>query len=292
MSWDGNGAFKPGAANPPLLADETYGEEDQSFSGAVADTITNEFTEHNASIAQEWGVRPTLDPSILHSSPPTPPGVASGIIDPSMLEGSGLTTPGVALGSPFGVQERTTVVTSNDLYEAEDHMAALDNSSPLSFFSDFSSSDLSFEDDLDAMNLDTSGPLAAGTLVEYPPSSGTEANSLAPAGSPTVALPFVCDRDGCSKSFEKNYQLNRHLGWHDKKLQCPLHPGCDKRYQYKKDLEKHIWSHHQSWAESTGRPPIRTKCKICGVILERPDNAKRHMDEVHKKIRRRRGPGG
>lgn len=172
-------------------------------------------------------------------------------------------------------------------------MAAVDNSSPFSIsISDLSSSDLSFEDDLDAMNLDTPGPLTAGTLVEYTPSSGAEADSLPPTGSPTVALPFVCDRAGCSKSFEKNYQLNRHLGWHDKKLQCPLHPGCDKRYQYKKDLEKHIWSHHQSWAESTGRPPIRTKCKMCGVILERPDNAKRHMDEVHKKIKRRRGPGG
>ncbi|KAL6806390.1 hypothetical protein GGI42DRAFT_321121 [Trichoderma sp. SZMC 28013] len=142
------------------------------------------------------------------------------------------------------------------------------------------------------MNFDTSGPLAAGTLAEHFPSSGAGADSLSPTGSSTVALPFVCDRAGCSKSFEKNHQLNRHLGWHDKKLQCPLHPDCDKRYQYKKDLEKHIWSHHQKWAEDTGRPPIRTKCKICGVILERPDNAKRHMDEVHKKIKRRRGPGG
>lgn len=172
-------------------------------------------------------------------------------------------------------------------------MAAVDNSSPLSFsFSDFSSSDLSFENDLDAMNLDTSGPLTAGTLAEYLPSSGAEADSIPPTGSSTVDLPFLCDRDGCTKSFEKNYQLNRHLGWHDKKLQCPLQPDCDKRYQYKKDLEKHIWSHHQKWAEDTGRPPIRTKCKMCGVILERPDNAKRHMDEVHKKIKRRRGPGG
>lgn len=101
MDWDDNGAFRPGAVNP-LLGHETCGEEDQSFPGAVADTITNEFTEHNAYIAQEWGVGPTLDPSILHSSPPTPPGVASGIIDPSMLEGSGLTTPGVALGIPTG----------------------------------------------------------------------------------------------------------------------------------------------------------------------------------------------
>ncbi|KKP02862.1 hypothetical protein THAR02_05038 [Trichoderma harzianum] len=182
---------------------------------------------------------------------------------------------------------------SNDSYEAEDHTAAVDTSSPFSIsFSDFSSSDKSFENEFDAMDLDTSGPFAAGTLVEYLPSSGAEADSIPPTGSPTVALPFVCGKDGCSKSFEKNYQLNRHLGWHDKKLQCPLHPDCDKRYQYKKDLEKHIWSHHQKWAEDTGRPPIRTKCKMCGVILERPDNAKRHMDEVHKKIKRRRGPGG
>ncbi|KAL5093592.1 hypothetical protein Trisim1_010321 [Trichoderma cf. simile WF8] len=101
MDPDGNGPFRPGATDP-LLGNETYGEEDQGFLEAVADTSTNEFTEHNEYIAQAWGIGPTLDPNILHSSPPTPPGVALGIIDPSMLEGSDLTTPGVALGIPTG----------------------------------------------------------------------------------------------------------------------------------------------------------------------------------------------
>ncbi|EHK24072.1 uncharacterized protein TRIVIDRAFT_58123 [Trichoderma virens Gv29-8] len=179
-------------------------------------------------------------------------------IDPSRLLLSMDHTPlGVGELTGLSVDTDDRVRVSDDTNEAEDHTSAVDSASPLSFsLSDFSSS-VSNENDFDAMDLDPSGPSATGLLPEHPPSSG----------------------------------LNRHIGWHDKKLNCPL-PDCDKRYQYQKELEKHIWSHHPKWAEDTNRKPIRTKCRICQAILERPDNAKRHMDEVHKKIKRRRGPGG
>ncbi|PNP51100.1 hypothetical protein THARTR1_08328 [Trichoderma harzianum] len=83
MDWDGNGPFKPGAANPPLMGHETYGEEDQGFPEAVADTAANQFTEHNAYEhgAQEWGDGATLNPRLLRvqTSHLTPPGVALAI---------------------------------------------------------------------------------------------------------------------------------------------------------------------------------------------------------------------
>ncbi|KAL7930760.1 hypothetical protein V8C35DRAFT_133599 [Trichoderma chlorosporum] len=182
------------------------------------------------------------------------------------------------------------VRVSKDRSGAEDHVSGFE--SPISIsFSDFSSCDFPLETDYSAMDFDLPGPSATGTLPEPPHSSDIGGDSVRLTESATVDLPFVCDRAGCSKSFEKRYDLNRHLGWHDKKLKCPL-PDCLKRYQYQKDLEKHIWSHHSKWAQDTNRKPIRTKCKICGVMLERPDNAKRHMDEVHEGKRRRRGPGG
>lgn len=78
MDPDGNSPFKPGATDP-LLGNETCGEEDHGFSEAVTNATTNQSTEYNAYMPQEWGVGSTLDPSMLPSSDLTPPEVALGI---------------------------------------------------------------------------------------------------------------------------------------------------------------------------------------------------------------------
>ncbi|KAL6874795.1 hypothetical protein J3F83DRAFT_712762 [Trichoderma novae-zelandiae] len=158
--------------------------------------------------------------------------------------------------------------------------------------SDFSS-EFNFENDIDGPG--APGTSVTGTLAESLRVLGVDVGSTpSAADSPAMeTLPFVCDRDGCARAFQKQFQLNRHYRWHDKPLVCPKeHEGCAYRAQYSKEIEKHVWSNHVKWAEDTGRKPIRKKCRLCGVTLERPDNVKRHMDEVHKGIKRKRGPGG
>lgn len=175
---------------------------------------------------------------------------------------------------------------SNDLNAEEDQASGFYSTSPnSSSMSDFS--EFSCENDIDGGAL--SEPPATGTSAGPLPSSGAGMDSAPSAsGSPRQ---YVCDR--CGMAFEKRYMLNRHLGKHTKPLKCPKAPeGCTYRAQFNKEIEKHIWSRHVKWAEETNRTPIRKECKICGVILERPDNVKRHMDEVHGKVKRKRGPGG
>ncbi|KAL7952046.1 hypothetical protein V8C42DRAFT_25225 [Trichoderma barbatum] len=186
--------------------------------------------------------------------------------------------------------EGSRMRASTDSNGAEDYTVVDDSASPISSSFSFLSSDFSDENDID-ISLDASGPSVTDTLPEVLPSSGAGVDSLPPTGFSTMASPFVCDRAGCSRSFAKRHELNRHIGWHDKPLNCPKN-GCDYRTQFKKEIEKHVWSRHVKWAEETNRQPIRKKCKLCSAVLERPDNAKRHMDEVHKGIKRRRGPGG
>ncbi|KAL6803601.1 hypothetical protein J3E68DRAFT_178712 [Trichoderma sp. SZMC 28012] len=99
MDPDGNGPFRPGATDP-LLGNETCGEEDHGFSEAVVNATTNQSTEYNAYMPQEWVVGSTLDPSMLQRLPLTSPEVALHTLDPSMLPSSDLTPPEVALGIP------------------------------------------------------------------------------------------------------------------------------------------------------------------------------------------------
>ncbi|KAH0494741.1 hypothetical protein TgHK011_008332 [Trichoderma gracile] len=149
------------------------------------------------------------------------------------------------------------------------------------------SSDFSCENDFSGGTLPEQP--ATGTSAELLPASGVGMDSApSTSGSPRQ---YICER--CGMAFEKRYTLNRHRGKHTKPLKCPKEPeGCIYRAQFKKEIEKHIWSTHAKWAEETNRTPIRKQCKECGVILERPDYVKRHMDEVHNKIKRKRGPRG
>lgn len=175
---------------------------------------------------------------------------------------------------------------SNDLNAEEDHTDAFYSTSPYSS-SMSDSSEFSCENDFSGGVL--AEPPATGTSAEPLPSSGVGMDSAPSAsGSPRQ---YVCDF--CNRAFEKRYEFNRHRGKHTKPLKCPKEPeGCTYRAQFNKEIEKHIWSRHVKWAEETNRTPIRKQCRLCEAILERPDNVKRHMDEVHHKIKRKRGPGG
>ncbi|KAL7783625.1 hypothetical protein V8C37DRAFT_414677 [Trichoderma ceciliae] len=270
--------FKPGAPNP-MMGDETNDEWDEDDKYATESILGPQAFEYDAYDTQECMNGSTIDPRLLQSqslhSTPLGPGVFT---DPT-LDTS--TPEGLLTGSPM---DYFRVRMSDISIQAEDHTSAIDSSSPVSFsLSDVSSSDFNYENN--GNNINQAGPSTADSLLEPLPSLGVGVESP----YPNMVKPFACGR--CSKSFEKQYQLNRHIGWHDKPIECPK-PGCIYRAQYNKDVERHIWGHHAKWAEETGRPQIRKECKICKVILERPDNVKRHMDEVHSGRKRKRGPKG
>ncbi|KAK4062968.1 hypothetical protein Trihar35433_8763 [Trichoderma harzianum] len=110
MDREGNGPFRPGATDP-LLGNKTYGEEEESFSEAVANATTNQSTEYNAYRPQEWVVGSTLDPNMLQRPLLTPPEVALHTLDPSMLQGLDLTPSRVALDIPTGPSVNAAVAS-------------------------------------------------------------------------------------------------------------------------------------------------------------------------------------
>ncbi|KAL6871706.1 hypothetical protein HDV57DRAFT_511651 [Trichoderma longibrachiatum] len=261
MDPDGSPPFKAAASNPMLgyEADEWQLLHHDTTDAMLETQPISPFTYG----AQEFSQGSTIDPSLL-SNPEytthTPPGIG---VQMDLLMDIDTNTPNGA--SQMEYQARA----SNDLNAEEDQASGFYSTSPnSSSMSDFS--EFSCENDID------------GGALSEPPATGTSAGPLPSSGAGMDSAPSA-----------SGSPRHRHLGKHTKPLKCPKAPeGCTYRAQFNKEIEKHIWSRHVKWAEETNRTPIRKECKICGVILERPDNVKRHMDEVHGKVKRKRGPGG
>jgi len=72
------------------------------------------------------------------------------------------------------------------------------------------------------------------------------------------------------------------MRYHNPPLSCP-HDACDKGFAQKKDVQRHIRSHHPEWAAKNPKvadlKPAEWKCKRCSYTTDRSDNLKRHVDE-------------
>ncbi|KKY29749.1 hypothetical protein UCDDA912_g10323 [Diaporthe ampelina] len=75
----------------------------------------------------------------------------------------------------------------------------------------------------------------------------------------------------------------KHYRNHEPPLRCP-HDVCGKKCPQKKDLDRHIRSHHPEWAKK--HPELAKlseekeyKCKRCDYKTYRKDNLKRHTDK-------------
>ncbi|PTB62024.1 hypothetical protein BBK36DRAFT_1186193 [Trichoderma citrinoviride] len=275
MAPDGSPPFKP-AATDPMMGEDALSEELQLLYRDTEISLEPQPITQAVWGAQEWAHGSTIDPSLLSSTgyTHTPPGVGV------------QTGPFLDVDPPDGDSQMFPQARASDgLNGAEDQMSPVDQYSPISSITmSDSSSEFNLEHYIDG--LDRSGTPVAGTLTEPFHLLGVGVGSAPPAAdSPAMAtLPFV---------LLTVMLYSRHYGWHDKPLRCPKEDeGCPYRAQFNKEIEKHIWSRHVKWAEETNRKPIRKKCQRCGVILERPDFVKRHMDEVHGGIKRKRGPGG
>ena len=51
---------------------------------------------------------------------------------------------------------------------------------------------------------------------------------------------------------------------------------------------RHLWAHHADFASNPANeiPDISANCPYCDELIGRPDNMKRHIDEVHLGIKR------
>lgn len=55
-----------------------------------------------------------------------------------------------------------------------------------------------------------------------------------------------------------------------------------------KQIRRHVWNNHRSWAGQTNYHPIGGTCPECDKVYTRQDNLKRHMDECHQGQKRKK----
>jgi hypothetical protein len=80
---------------------------------------------------------------------------------------------------------------------------------------------------------------------------------------------------------------SKHAKLHYPPLSCQVtykHPpyNCQAPpVSYKRDLDRHYWSHHPGWAAQNGIPHETAKCPAHGCDYKgRRDNVKRHREQA------------
>ncbi|KAH7407650.1 hypothetical protein BKA64DRAFT_426768 [Cadophora sp. MPI-SDFR-AT-0126] len=90
---------------------------------------------------------------------------------------------------------------------------------------------------------------------------------------------FRCNE--CLKEFLQRSQLNKHLRIHTRPLQCELCPQDIIRFAERKDLDRHYWSTHRTYAQDNNIPRDSKACPDCDYV-GRSDNVRRHQQNQHQ----------
>ncbi|KAG5761638.1 hypothetical protein H9Q72_010249 [Fusarium xylarioides] len=88
---------------------------------------------------------------------------------------------------------------------------------------------------------------------------------------------FLCNNANCQRTFDKNRERNNHLRTHEKPFHCSW-PGCQVKASWRKDIIRHYDSHYSQKI---------IPCLQCDETFTRPDNLKRHVEEIHEGKRRK-----
>ncbi|RLV82674.1 Transcription factor IIIA [Meyerozyma sp. JA9] len=110
------------------------------------------------------------------------------------------------------------------------------------------------------------------------------ASSTSSAGSSTSTKKYVCDAEGCGKSYSKPSLLEQHKRSHtgERPFPCP-EEGCSKSFLRKSHLQAHLVSHKSQ----TTKPH---HCSVCGKGVNSLQHLKRH-EIIHTKSFKCTAPG-
>lgn len=114
--------------------------------------------------------------------------------------------------------------------------------------------------------------------LAYPtptPSPASSASSCVAPSTPAAPVGHQCQ--SCTASFSRASELQRHERKHTKPFVCPV---CNRGHAAKKDMHRHLWTHHPTEAERLKIPMQTRTCNQCGAV-ERQDNLARHMRTRH-----------
>ncbi|KAL2157307.1 hypothetical protein VTH06DRAFT_6245 [Thermothelomyces fergusii] len=127
--------------------------------------------------------------------------------------------------------------------------------------------------DMDVQNSSASIYCLAETNEQHAHSSAQR--SVAP--SPTAGPPYVCGIEGCTKSYSRHGDLEKHRRNHLRPRKCDI---CGHGAAENKDLNRHMWVHHPNEARERGVPREESSCLSCHYSGRR-DNVKRHRQALN-----------
>lgn len=120
------------------------------------------------------------------------------------------------------------------------------------------------------------------SYADHPPAlpdqTSFDGSAPSPSDSRTSARgAYYCTFEGCKrrgKAWNTESELRKHQRVHlPKHLRPHPCPYCEQRFNYPKDVARHVSSKHQVGPPST--------CQKCGQVLSRGDNLQRHMWKQH-----------
>jgi hypothetical protein len=111
--------------------------------------------------------------------------------------------------------------------------------------------------------------------------AGFSSSSSSPA-SPTDNTNY-CHKCNPPRAFQKKHQLTTHQRRHDPRFVCKQ-PQCDKRFQYRKDLTRHIQTVHDQDTKCfpCPNPSCQWSLNRGHKGFKRPDTLRRHLRIVHQ----------
>ena len=89
--------------------------------------------------------------------------------------------------------------------------------------------------------------------------------------------PFICNTDGCGKTFKRRYYLTKHQRSHTSKLFVCTQKACEETFTAKLYLKRHINEIHSS-------TPKSYKCRTCGKGFVTKGKRVYHQRTVHQKL--------
>lgn len=138
----------------------------------------------------------------------------------------------------------------------------------------------SFSSDNDSSSTDTSSESISGTESSYGPGYIEDAIISLKKDEFVKDGKLFCNRENCDKTFRINSKRTKHLRSHYKPVRC-LSFGCGYRCAQRKEMDKHINSHHSE-------ERLYYHCSLCPEKCTRQDNLRRHLNEKHGGRRRPR----
>lgn len=134
----------------------------------------------------------------------------------------------------------------------------------------------------------SSSGLSVQNFVHPDGTYNNEAGIPSSSGSPASSTDntHYCHKCNPPRAFQKKHQLTTHQRRHDPRFLCEQ-PQCDKRFQYRKDLTRHLKTVHTKHDQDTKyfpcpNPSCQWSLNRGHKGLKRLDTLLRHIRIVHK----------